>query len=45
MFIMNLNLSVVIFIIELHLKTFEVMFVRMLYIVIDFIFIRKLYLL
>ena len=45
MFIMNLNLSVVIFIIELYLKTFEVMFVRMLYIVIDFIFIRKLYLL
>ena len=31
-------------VIELHLKTFEVLFVRIFYIVTDFIFIRNLYL-
>ena len=30
---------------ELHLKTFEVTFIRMFYIVIDFIFVKKAYLL
>ena len=33
------------FIAELHLKTFEVMFISIFYIIIDFTFIRKLYLL
>ena len=33
MFIMNLHLYIAIFIIELYFKTFEVMFIKMFYIV------------
>ena len=40
-----MNIYEVIFMTELYLKTFEVMFVRMFDIVKYFIFIRKLYLL
>ena len=45
MFIMNLHLFKVTFTIELFLRTYEVMFIKFVYIVLDFMFIGKLYLL